>query len=336
MRTVVTFLKAAILCEFVIAYCPALAASVTHQDRIANSIPDETHYPEGYRALRLAADAIEQEELEQEQHALASSSPAVSERPVSRPPALSRRAAEAPPIARPSNLPLIARGVIGRRRLEPLDLFPCRWWLHVTPSTSEPADALLEYTARSVAYVDHRLRSYGYPPQIFEGPVGEYERAMLTLALEAPAHAGERPDGNALPWLTSRVDPLEERLINSLEAGRIRQELNLPIIAHPDNICAVNSMRPHARSYVRAIPADGRVWVIPVFYFYVCRNTVNIPDPWSIDRCRWWREVHPDEASLLVGRQKYQARWRDGAVSRGERTFEDFDGEPVVVHVRRD
>ena len=325
-RTAFTFLVAAIAGEFVSAQSGALALSAVDQDGIPAQLPDvpeQPYYPDGYRALRLAAATVEQEGSEP---APQTGGPGTEAAPAGASAAARRRATEAAPTAgRTHAVPFTANRLPARP--VPFFLIPCGWGPELT--ASEPAEAALEYTARRVAYVDHRLRAQGYPPGMFEGLIRDYEGSMLRLALAPPPS-----DGNAVSQLRLRLDPLDERLVRNLEARRIRQGGSLPPVTLRHG-CITRDI-PYAPSIVRTSPANGRVWFIPAFRFHVCSNTPNGPDPWNLEQCSGWREVHPDQESALVGRQKYQARWRDGATGRGDRTFEARGTRAVLVEVRRD
>lgn len=314
----------------------AAAAAPVDPEAVLAAIRDEAYYPEGYRELRAAAAILELE---------AAAPPAPAEPTGPRPGRRTRinrgefggiapAAAATPqgrtsPAAQPPGQVIV--GTVFQPNPEPagLLLVPCDWNPALT--AADPAGELLEFVARRVAFIDHRLRTSPYPAYLFEDLVRDYERGLLALALEAPARAGDPDDGNGLYRLRGRIQPMDDRIVRELEQRRTAHSgaLPAPMIAQP----CVFSARV-APADVRPLPPSGRAWFIPAIRFNVCRLTRNGPDPWSVASCPGWREVHAQQPIRLPGRQFYQARWPDGA-RRGDMTFETFGDDPVIVNLRQ-
>ncbi|HYJ83244.1 MAG TPA: hypothetical protein VEW26_10430 [Allosphingosinicella sp.] len=182
---------------------------------------------------------------------------------------------------------------------------------------------LVESTARQIAFLDLNFSRSGYSPEVYGGPLRDFEAWMLKSILEGGAAGSD-----ASPSIEDR-DALS-RLAAQVESNRAELQPNLP------KVVALGECGAGESDFIFKLqPVDGKAWVVNRFGFEVCK--AKGLDPWDRDRCKRWDEVDPDRPMALAGTYVYQARWRNGAVGRGTKRLEPGDGETAaVVTIRPD
>jgi hypothetical protein len=84
---------------------------------------------------------------------------------------------------------------------------------------------------------------------------------------------------------------------------------------------------------IRLLPADGQLFLIPVFLFKLCQaQHLNAADPGSCDR---WTEVINGTASYVSGDYLYLARWTDGTVRCGPLGFKSVNQEGKTFQITK-
>jgi hypothetical protein len=69
-------------------------------------------------------------------------------------------------------------------------------------------------------------------------------------------------------------------------------------------------------------PADGQLFLIPVFLYKVCE--AQHLNPLDFKTCDRWKEIFSERVWNVSGDYMYLARWTDGVVRCGNLTYEDF------------
>jgi hypothetical protein len=69
-------------------------------------------------------------------------------------------------------------------------------------------------------------------------------------------------------------------------------------------------------------PADGQLFLIPVFLYKLCQ--VQHLSPLDFKSCDRWKEIFTERVWAVSGDYMYLARWTDGVVRCGLLTYDDF------------
>ncbi|WP_446007736.1 hypothetical protein [Candidatus Electrothrix sp.] len=81
---------------------------------------------------------------------------------------------------------------------------------------------------------------------------------------------------------------------------------------------------------ISTVPQNGRVWLIPTFFYELCR--VKKIDPFDPAKCTRWREHVKGLLFDVAGDYKYYAVWPDGFVKKGTLAFTNVEyGQTVVI-----
>jgi hypothetical protein len=194
------------------------------------------------------------------------------------------------------------------------------------PEGGDPLAARYSALALDVARIAGELRRFGYSARVYEQPLSEHERTSLARILaeaEAARAAGEEGVGAVEDDHFKPLYPLAE----AMEKNRARlQPRKAPIKS--EGGCGAGE----SAFVVRTSPANARVWVVNAFAYHVC--TLRVPDPWSLQGCRW-TELDPANPTMASGRYMYQARWPDGTTSRGARLFEGTGDQVETITIRK-
>lgn len=180
----------------------------------------------------------------------------------------------------------------------------------------DPGDAERARIALDVSRLRAELSGLGYPPEVFEQPLLDYERRRL--------------NETAQPMGAPSEDLIGE-LAAEMESRRQVLQLRRPI-AYRD--CPAPPPRFASAGYpvpvperggedvaILISPPNGRLWLINGFAFRLCeRKTAN---PWNHIGCGW-NEYTTDDGAHMSGRYIFEVRWPDGTVRRGARILE-FD-----------
>ncbi len=193
---------------------------------------------------------------------------------------------------------------------------------------------VLEIAARRVAEIRQTLPLYHYRREVYEEPILNYEREMIALADTASSvlmqdTRYESPDGGAGYKMVRQVFANERSLVREIDVRRFALQRRRPAIRYMTG-CGAGGGSTY---FLRTMPENGRVWMVPAFRFFYCQTQTL--QPWDIQGCRGWREYHPDQPVHAEGRYMFQVLWADGVTRRGDRTFEPAGERPVTVTLRR-
>jgi hypothetical protein len=70
-------------------------------------------------------------------------------------------------------------------------------------------------------------------------------------------------------------------------------------------------------------PADGQLFLIPVFLYKLCQ--AQHVSPLDFKSCDRWKEIFSERVWAVSGDYMYLARWSDGVVRCGKLTYDDID-----------
>jgi hypothetical protein len=267
----------------------------------APAIPDQSWYPEGYRDLRIAA------------------------------------ALQAQTFPRAEDLMVVEDFDDPRART--YDLIDCDPFYDV-PEGLDEAEAERVQLALDMSKMRAELARIGYPREVYDQPLLDYERWMLTGV--APAWArrllglmDKYPEGEIEGFAGSEEEGLLlgngtlGALKDELEARRTRLSPRLPRFV-VEGGCGAGE----EEFEIRLVPANGELWLINAFAFRVCER--KVADPWNHRACGWTQYAAGD-TTFASGRYMFEARWPDGTVRRGARVLQaDFDSDEAgAVTFRR-
>jgi len=164
------------------------------------------------------------------------------------------------------------------------------------------------------------LARAGYPASLWRDSVDGYERGAVDRAIALSKRGGV--------W-----DPVEEppqafytSLRGKLAAYHASHRSTWQIVS--EGGCGADE----AHVNIATSPSGGQVFVIPTFYYQLCRvQSENADDSRS---CPKWREAVDGKLTQVSGDYRYQVRWRDGSVRRGTLSF-DFNDDGRTITLRK-
>lgn len=255
-----------------------LAASVPALAQEASDIPNQSWYPEGYRDLKAAAAS---------QH-------------------------EAFP---PGSGAIEDWDNPGKSSYDVID---CSFGYYDVPAEMEEKERNLAALSIEVSRLRTQLRLIGYPAQIYEQPLLDFERGEVQAIIGAPADAD--PDAHS----TRQWESLAT-LAAGMERRRAKLSPELPRIYSEGGCGAAES-----EFAIRMIPANGELWLINAFAFRVCER--RVANPWDHRACRGWTQFLEGNSTFAAGRYMFESRWGT-TVQRGARLLEGDPGEEDVTQI---
>lgn len=146
----------------------------------------------------------------------------------------------------------------------------------------------------------HDLKLLRYPREAWIDLIAQYEKDTLAWLQADEARRHE----DLVSALEHRRVEFMEKLSASLNASRVKNQSLPPVSIEggcgDGGIAVKISTRPNG----------GRVWLIPRFYFDLCK--AQGLDQKSIEQCDRWMEIIPGEEMMLTGNYKYIVQWPDG------------------------
>lgn len=172
--------------------------------------------------------------------------------------------------------------------------------------------------AVSIVIWENDFRKLGVPDRIWHPVLQRYETELLS---RKPTDAGVATDPRVM------VDVLNERMAEAKISGP-------KFIFEPG--CGAGSI--DVRFSLK--PADGQLFLIPVFLYKVCE--AQHLNPLDFKSCDRWREIFSEHVAPVSGDYMYFARWTDGVARCGVLTYDDFkkqvddhkDGPLIITKLR--
>jgi hypothetical protein len=182
------------------------------------------------------------------------------------------------------------------------------------PTQYSGADKLDEGTELAFYIVSWRngLRNAGFPDAVWRPDLIQYEdRELNTIA----GTTGDDSD--------ERRTEFRRYLARKLNNYRQTTATSLPKVVPDDEGCGAGE----ADYGIRTDPPGGRVWLIPVYFYRLCKAQGLDPD--NSQSCDRWRQAPNGLVQPLSGDYYYYALWPDG--TRTGRTFLAVEGPPETV-----
>ena len=285
-----------------------LAASPPALAQQAAPVQNRSWYPDGYRDLRIAADLM------------------VADFP--------RRRSD------------MVMEYFEDPDTEVYELYDCDTLLDIKDNNDEEEWARWRLALR-VSKFRRELERLGYPPEIYDRPLLEYERYELT-GLEPRWGKPVRelferfPDGLPAEYFAPEVSDevihdMQLYAHGMLAALKDEMEVRRSRLSPQSPRFDLRGDCPNpSRFEIRLDPEDGELWLIKAFDFRLCER--RVADPWAHGACSWRRYVEGGDV-YLNGHYMFEARWADGTVRRGPRVFEvdiyDEEGDGRLITFSR-
>jgi hypothetical protein len=200
--------------------------------------------------------------------------------------------------------------------------------------------------ALEVAKYRRELATIGYPLEVYDQPLLDYERWVLTGAVPRwgerfAALAARYPDGPPEGFYAQDRSDEEIAEMESLSygmLGALRGELETRrqrLSPRSARIVVEGGCGAGESEFeIRLVPANGELWLINAFAFRVCER--KVADPWNHRACSW-SQYGAGDTTFASGRYMYEARWPNGTVQRGAKVLEggfEDDGATVITFRR--
>jgi hypothetical protein len=162
----------------------------------------------------------------------------------------------------------------------------------------------------------NNLAKIGYPAEIVDPLLSEYETARLAGALRSPPETRNQQD--------TANDRFLERFRARLADYRRSKPSLTPIIV--EGGCGAGEVSVS----IATEPRGAQVMFIPTFFYELCKAQRLDPD--DTQRCNRWREAVDGTLSHVAGDYLYTARWPDGVTRRGTLSFTfREDGQRILL-----
>jgi hypothetical protein len=179
--------------------------------------------------------------------------------------------------------------------------------------------------ARVMACLSESLLSAGYPEDVWTAAVRTYESGLIDDVVR------DRTGGQ-----TAERDKFDGALSAFLAAHRKTQAASLPgYVATPTRRASggryyrYRYYRPRREFKIVTVPSDGRVRLLPMFFYNLCRAQ-NL-DAEDQHLCNHWQEMGDGDLRSVGGIYWYVASWPGGVVAKGRHDFDALgSGEWVV------
>jgi len=224
------------------------------------------------------------------------------------------------------------------------ELYQCTLGDELPEDMTEDERELAKVALQIAAYRSDFVE-IGYPLEVYDQVLLEYERWMLTGDVpewgRAAAELLEQPipeiDESDVDWTPERVAEIElaqygmlAALKTVLEQRRLQFSPRKPIFFIEGGCGAGED-----EFEIKLVPANGELWLVNAFAFRVCER--RTADPWNHRACGWTQFVAGD-TTFASGRYMFEARWPNGTVKRGARVLQPNynSDDPGSVIFRRD
>jgi hypothetical protein len=179
---------------------------------------------------------------------------------------------------------------------------------------NDPAIPLAD-VAYNVVLIRKVLEKAGYPESVWRAPLLEFESGQLRLRLSGTYQYS--PD-------EERYRAAREKIVRAVNEYREDVASDLPEVIDEGG-CGAGEVGIN----VATEPAGGRVNLIPVFFYELCKaQQLNPDDPAQCDR---WRESAEGLLTDVSGDYVYRASWPDGVGKSGRMSFTNLEEGQTVT-----
>jgi len=171
--------------------------------------------------------------------------------------------------------------------------------------------------AYDVVHISRVLNLAGYPERVWGAPLRELESQQFELILGGPRFVYDHGE--------ERNRAARQRIVRAANEYREEEATDLPEVIDEGG-CGAGGVGIN----VVTEPTGGRVSIIPVFFYELCKSQqLNPDDPAHCDR---WREQAAGALMEVSGDYFYRAAWPDGVERRGRLSFTRLkDGQTVTI-----
>lgn len=205
-----------------------------------------------------------------------------------------------------------------------VDLFNCKLGREFLGNETEITQDIfieeLSDIALQVVLIKWNLTQLGYPSQLWLPNLKIFEKNVMNKVSSA------RIDGGYLNFSESEMrSQVLKKIVPVLNQYRIKKARHLPPV-ESEGGCGAGEIGIN----ISTTPQNGRVWLIPTFYYELCR--LNNIDPFDMNKCTRWREHIKGLLFDVAGDYRYQAIWPDGFIKKGTLTFTNVEyGQTIVI-----
>lgn len=206
--------------------------------------------------------------------------------------------------------------------IEPYDLATCGSWMYLLGETNQQDDVTSALLTLSfdVLELETDLRVLGFPSDLWAKPIADFEKHELRrIEANVGDLAADQGDSPAL-------ESLRRDLLKRLTRYHKAHPLDVPEV-----VLGLGCGDDGIYVKITTAPSGGRVFVIPQFYFDLCK--AQRIDPESREVCDRWVEVQPDLDFNVSGIYRYYVSWSDGTSKSGQFQSDGFslDSQSLVI-----
>lgn len=212
------------------------------------------------------------------------------------------------------------------------------------PEDMNEGDRELALVALEISQFRSDFADIGYPLEVYDLPLLEYERWLLTGDVPPWGRRAAEVESEPVPeteeysdvdWTPEQIAEFELREYGMLSALKdVLEERRKQISPRKPRFFVEGGCGAGEEEFeIKLEPANGELWLINAFAFRVCER--KVADPWDHRACGWTQYLN-DDSAFASGRYMYEARW-GSTVKRGARVLQyDYDeDEGGVITFRR-
>jgi hypothetical protein len=121
----------------------------------------------------------------------------------------------------------------------------------------------------------------------------------------------------------SIINPKAKRFSMEIMVGALNRRMAQAGLRKPKFVFQPGCGSGGASVHFALQPADGQLFLIPVFLYKLCQ--VQHLSPLDFKSCDRWKEIFSERVWAVSGDYMYLARWSDGVVRCGKLTYDDID-----------
>ncbi|MCA1621497.1 MAG: hypothetical protein LC795_19935 [Acidobacteria bacterium] len=187
-------------------------------------------------------------------------------------------------------------------------------------SDKDPIGRLADL-AYHVVYIENVLEFAGYPKSVWRAPLLELEKQELAFRLGRMRYKYSVAEYDLEE---ERIYVARKKILRAVIKHRAGGATRLPKIVEQDGCGAGEFVIK-----IRTVPAGGRVNIIPVFFYELCKAQRLNPDDSA--QCDRWREPVEGVVTEVVGDYFYRVSWPDGARRSGRLSFTKLQPDQTVT-----
>jgi hypothetical protein len=121
----------------------------------------------------------------------------------------------------------------------------------------------------------------------------------------------------------SIINPKAKSFERETMAAALNRRMTRAGLSKPKFVVGSGCGSGGAMVHLALQPADGQLYLIPVFLYKLCQ--AQHLSPLDFKSCDRWKEIFSERVWAVSGDYMYLARWADGVVRCGKLTYDDID-----------